>query len=247
MVALMIALAAAQRWVLPLAGRIAQRVVPGSLAATQEVTIALAATYERHARIVLAFLLNLLGWVASAAGAWVVLRLMQVPVSIWTALSIESVIFILRSAAFAVPGGIGVQEAGYALVAPLFGLPAESALALALAKRARDLAIGIPTLLLAGKRNPRGRAVGPQACRGGPDTVAVLPLLFDRCSGMEAPRKAMSSTMQELDRRRHAARTGGGEKRIAAQHAKGKAHRARAARRAARRGLVRRTRHVRRA
>ena len=57
-------------------------------------------------------------------------------------------IFLLRSAAFVVPGGIGVQEAGYALVAPLFGLPAESALALALAKRARDLAIGIPTLLL---------------------------------------------------------------------------------------------------
>ena len=148
MVALMIAFAAAQRWVLPLAGRIAQRVVPGSVAATREVMNALDATYDRHARIVLAFLLNLLGWVGSAAGAWVVLRLMQVPVSIWTALSIESVIFLLRSAAFAVPGGIGVQEAGYALVAPLFGLPAESALALALAKRARDLAIGIPTLLL---------------------------------------------------------------------------------------------------
>lgn len=148
MVALMAAFAAAQRWVLPLAGRIAQRVVPGSVAATAEITLALNAIYARHARIVLAFLLNLLGWVGSAAGAWVVLRLMQVPVSIWTALSIESVIFILRSAAFVVPGGIGVQEAGYALVAPLFGLPPESALALALAKRARDLAIGIPTLLL---------------------------------------------------------------------------------------------------
>ena len=148
MIALMIAFAAAQRWVLPLAGRMAQRIVPGSATATREVQVVLAATYDRHARIVLAFLLNLLGWVGSAGGAWVVLRLMQVPVSIRTALSIESVIFILRSAAFVVPGGIGVQEAGYALIAPLFGLPAESALALALAKRARDLAIGIPTLLL---------------------------------------------------------------------------------------------------
>ena len=148
MIALIVAFAAAQRWVLPLAGQIAQRVVPGSVAATREVTVALNATYDRHARIVLAFLLNLIGWIGSAAGAWVVLRLMQVPVSIWTALSIESVIFLVRSAAFAVPGGIGVQEAGYALVAPLLGLPAESALALALAKRARDLAIGIPTLLV---------------------------------------------------------------------------------------------------
>ena len=32
----------------------------------------------------------------------------------------------------------------------------------------------------------------------------------------------MSSTLAELDRRRAAARAGGGEKRIAAQHAKGK-------------------------
>jgi len=40
-----------------------------------------------------------------------------------------------------------VQEAAYALAGPLFGLPPESALALSLAKRARDLAIGVPTLL----------------------------------------------------------------------------------------------------
>ena len=148
MIALMIAFAAAQRWVLPFAGRMAQRVVPGSGAAVDEVIATLGVTYTHRLRIMLAFLFNLLGWVGSAAGAWVVLRLMQVPVSIWTALSIESVIFILRSAAFVVPGAIGVQEAGYALVAPLFGLPPESALALALAKRARDLAIGIPTLLV---------------------------------------------------------------------------------------------------
>jgi len=40
-----------------------------------------------------------------------------------------------------------VQEVAYALAAPLFGLPPESALALSLAKRARDVAIGLPTLL----------------------------------------------------------------------------------------------------
>ena len=52
MLALVIAFAAAQRWVLPLAGQIAQRVVPGSVAATREVTVALSATYDRHVRIV---------------------------------------------------------------------------------------------------------------------------------------------------------------------------------------------------
>ena len=46
-----------------------------------------------------------------------------------------------------VPSGLGVQEGAYALLGPLFGLPADAALALSLLKRARDLAIGIPLLL----------------------------------------------------------------------------------------------------
>ena len=72
---------------------------------------------------------------------------MGAEISIWSALSIESLIFTLRSVAFAIPGAIGVQEAAYALAAPLFGLPPETALALSLAKRARDLSLGLPTLL----------------------------------------------------------------------------------------------------
>ena len=148
MVALMAVFVLAQRRLLPLAGRIAQHVLPGSVAATQEIGAELRAIYARRGRIVLSFALNLAAWGASAAGAWIVLRLMDVELSIWTALAIESLIFALRSAAFAIPGGIGVQEAGYALAAPLLGLPPESALALALAKRARDLAIGLPTLMV---------------------------------------------------------------------------------------------------
>ena len=98
--------------------------------------------------MLLVFALNLLAWIASAAGAWIALRLMGAGLSLWTTLAIESLIFTLRSAAFAIPGGIGVQEAGYLLCAPLLGLPPQWALALALAKRARDLAIGVPTLLI---------------------------------------------------------------------------------------------------
>ena len=49
--------------------------------------------------------------------------------------------------AFAVPGAIGFQEAAYVLIGPLFGLPPEIALALSIAKRGRDIAVGIPALL----------------------------------------------------------------------------------------------------
>jgi hypothetical protein len=40
-----------------------------------------------------------------------------------------------------------VQEGGYLLLAPLAGLPPDAALALSLAKRARELLLGVPGLL----------------------------------------------------------------------------------------------------
>lgn len=141
-------LIAAQRWMLPIAGRIAQHLMPGVAGATGEIDAELRAIYGGRRRIVSSFLLNLLGWVASAAGAWIALRLMGITAPLWIVLAIEALIFTLRTVAFAVPGGIGVQEAGYALVAPLLGLPVEFAMALALAKRGRDLAIGLPTLIV---------------------------------------------------------------------------------------------------
>ncbi len=148
LVAIVALLVAAQRWMLPIAGGIARHLLPGATGATAEIDAELRATYARRGRVLLSFALNLLGWVASAGGAWVALRLMGIACPIATVLAIESLIFTLRSVAFAVPGGIGVQEAGYALIAPLLGLPLESAMALALAKRARDIAIAVPTLIL---------------------------------------------------------------------------------------------------
>ena len=63
-------------------------------------------------------------------------------------IAIESLIFAVRSIAFVVPGALGVQEGAYLLLAPLFGLDPQVAVALSLLKRARDLTIGVPALLL---------------------------------------------------------------------------------------------------
>ena len=147
MTAMVIGLIAAQRAVLRLAAAIARRVLPGSASTAEETGQELARIYAHRGRIALAFMLNLAGWVASAGGAWVALRLMGVPFPLVSALALESLVFTLRSVAFAIPGAIGVQEATYALAAPLLGLPPHAALALALAKRARDLGVGLPTLL----------------------------------------------------------------------------------------------------
>jgi hypothetical protein len=53
-----------------------------------------------------------------------------------------------RSAAIFIPNALGIQEAAYAMLMPLFGLTASVGLALSLLKRARDIAIGVPILLV---------------------------------------------------------------------------------------------------
>lgn len=148
MVGIILAFFMAQRSALDLTARIAGHFLPGSVAAIADIRAELVRIYACRGRVALAFAFNLAGWIASGVGAWIVLRLMDVPISLWGMLSLESLIFTLRSIAFVIPGALGVQEAAYVLAGPLFGLPPESALALSLAKRARDIALGLPTLLL---------------------------------------------------------------------------------------------------
>jgi putative membrane protein len=148
MIAIILFFFVAQRSALDLTGRIAGHFLPGSVETLGDIRAELTAIYVKRSRVALAFGFNLVAWVASGVGAWLVLHLMGVRVSVWDMLSLESLIFTLRSVAFAIPGAIGVQEAAYALAGPLFGLPPESALALSLAKRARDIVLGLPTLLL---------------------------------------------------------------------------------------------------
>ena len=52
-----------------------------------------------------------------------------------------------RGAAFLVPGALGLQEAGFLGLGLLLGLAPETALALAIARRIRDLVVFLPGLL----------------------------------------------------------------------------------------------------
>ena len=88
------------------------------------------------------------GWIASALGTWLILWLIDRPLPLASVIAIESLLFAIKNAAFVVPAGLGVQEGAYALLGPLFGLPADAALALSLLKRGRDIAIGVPVLLI---------------------------------------------------------------------------------------------------
>ncbi len=104
--------------------------------------------HRRHRALSGAALLHFLEWVLSGVQAWVTLRLMGVPIGLGAAVAIDSLLYGLRSVAFMVPNALGVQEGGYVLLGGLFGLGPDSALALSLIRRGRDLAIGIPALLV---------------------------------------------------------------------------------------------------
>lgn len=91
--------------------------------------------------------IHLAGWLAGAVEIYAGLMLMGHPVGFAEAFVIESLMQAARGAAFAVPGAIGVQEGGLVVLCAAFGVPAETAIALSLIKRAADLILGVPGLI----------------------------------------------------------------------------------------------------
>jgi len=89
---------------------------------------------------------HMLGWFLGIAEVWFGLYLLGHPVDIRTALLFESLGQTIRTGAFAVPGALGVQEGGYVLVGSALGIEPGVALALSLARRVRELLLGLPGL-----------------------------------------------------------------------------------------------------
>lgn len=87
-------------------------------------------------------------WMLGAGETWLALHFLGHPVDLGTALAIESAGEAIRTMAFVVPGALGVQEGGFVVLGRLFGLTPELSLALSLAKRVRELTLGIPGLVV---------------------------------------------------------------------------------------------------
>jgi putative membrane protein len=144
--------------------RLVQRMIPSAAAQTTAVAVVISEAYNRPVRLVVCLVIHVLCWFGAAGGTWLILDFIGHPLPLLSVVAIESLLFAIRNAAFVVPSGLGVQEGGYALLGPLFGLPAEAALALSLLKRARDIVIGVPVLLLwqlaEGRRSLRDAETG---------------------------------------------------------------------------------------
>lgn len=107
------------------------------------------ASLYRNRRGVLVGTANHLGsWLFGAVEVWLILFFLGQKVSLVDALIIESLGQAIRSAAFLIPGALGVQEGGYLLLGTLFGLTPEVGLSISLIKRIREIVLGVPALLL---------------------------------------------------------------------------------------------------
>ncbi len=87
-------------------------------------------------------------WLLGAGEIWLVLVALGQPANLVNCVIIESLGMAARSAGFFVPGALGVQEVALVAVGNLVGLSPETAVLIAIVKRLRDVAVGVPGLLV---------------------------------------------------------------------------------------------------
>jgi putative membrane protein len=133
--------------------KFARRLMPGkrlpALAARASmIDDSVVAAYRSRSVMLRANLLRLVGWAAGAGEVWLVMQSLGQPIGVVDAYILESLGSGVRAATFMVPGALGALEGSYILFGALFGLPADTALVISLSKRVRELALGVPGLLL---------------------------------------------------------------------------------------------------
>jgi putative membrane protein len=116
-------------------------------ASASALDVAVRALYRRPRAVAAGAAWHLASWIVGAGEVWLALNFLGHPVGIAQALLLESLGQAVRTAAFIVPGALGVQEGGYLVLGTALGLTPQTALALSLAKRVREIVLGVPGLI----------------------------------------------------------------------------------------------------
>jgi putative membrane protein len=145
-----------------LAARAARRLFPRSRLAERvagragEIDERLRAFYGARPRAALAsVVLHLIGWFAGAAEVFVIMLLVGHPIAVADAVVVEALAQPVRLAGLAIPGALGVQEAGGMVIFGLLGREPELGLALMLVKRVRELAFSLVGIAILARLRPR--------------------------------------------------------------------------------------------
>jgi putative membrane protein len=102
--------------------------------------------FQNRRGLLAAFLVHLATVFFGASEVWIAVRFMGHPISPLFAIAIESIGQGGRAVAFAIPGGLGVQEGALVAACVALGVPPEVALAMTLIKRAAELVVALPGL-----------------------------------------------------------------------------------------------------
>ncbi|MGB8843665.1 MAG: lysylphosphatidylglycerol synthase domain-containing protein [Aliidongia sp.] len=104
--------------------------------------------YRRLARVVGGVVWQLAGWTLGAGEIWLALNFLGHPIDLYDAFLLEAVAQAVSSAAFVVPGAIGIQEGAFLLFGTMLGLDPQIALAVAITRRIRDVIVFVPGLVV---------------------------------------------------------------------------------------------------
>lgn len=104
--------------------------------------------YGHATKLAIGFFIHLIGWICTGVAGWIAYHALGANIDFDDALAIEALLSAAAAVTFLVPVNAGVQEAGYAGLGTIFGVPPEVSLAVSLVRRARDIVVGVPILLI---------------------------------------------------------------------------------------------------
>jgi len=122
-----------------------------------EVDVLIRNLYRDWPRVLRASLWRLTALLLQSGEVWLAATLLGFPIGIVEALMLKSLSSTVSDAAFVVPNSYGVQEGAFVILGALVGLGPDSALAISLAIRLREILIDVPGLLL--WQHAEGRAL----------------------------------------------------------------------------------------
>lgn len=132
--------------------RVADRLMAGRWAGLIEqsarIDRAYRTIYRRRRRILSCFAWQFAGWIAGAGEIWIALHFLGHDVGPTRAVILEALVQAISSVAFVVPAALGVQEGGFLLIGAALGIDGPTSLALAAARRLRDMVVFFPGLLV---------------------------------------------------------------------------------------------------
>ena len=92
--------------------------------------------------------LRTLGWVAGAAEIYIFLMVIGIDAKLMDVILIEAVTAIVRSVAFFIPAGLGIQEFAFVVMGEFVGYSGIVSFSIAIGRRLREILVGIPAIVV---------------------------------------------------------------------------------------------------